>query len=210
MRTKDAKKIAWVLLLGFALLMTCSIAGCSAPPQQPPGGAGQTQGGPIGAQQTTTAVTTRPAPGSVNAVDFNTLIPLLPTVPAGWTADDPTGMTNQYQGGSWSMAMREYTNVANDNIRATVTIMDSAYYDVGAWGAWGTYQEIQSTEGYWKSGTVGGYPSWETYDKKGNSYGTWIGINQRFMIIVTLDGGSKGDLDTFVHAVNYQGIANLK
>jgi len=180
------------------------IAGCSSPSQPPQGGPGQTQTAPSGPQQTT------PVPGSVKAVDFNTLISFLPNAPAGWTAADPTGMTNQYQGGSWSLASRDYTNSANDSIKATITIMDSAYYDVGAWAAWGTYQEVQSTEGYWKSGTVSGFPSWESYTKSDSSYGEWVGINQRFMVVVSVDGGQKSDLDTFVNSVNYQGISNLK
>ena len=210
MREGNSKRTVWILLLVIALVTTGIIAGCSSPSQPSQTSPGQTTTAPGGTLVTTSPTTTTPAPGSVKAVDFNMLIPLLPNAPAGWTADDPSGMTSQYQGGSWSMATRDYTNAANDTIKATVMIMDSAYYDVGAWAAWGTYQEVQTTDGYWKSGTVSGYPSWESYTKSDNTYGKWIGINQRFMIVVTVDGGQKSDLDAFVNAVNYQGLANLK
>jgi hypothetical protein len=208
MYKKEVKKFSRVLLLGVVVVLVCVIAGCSS--QQPSSNATQTPAGTTTAQPVTTAATTTPAPGSVTAVDFNTLITFLPNAPAGWTAADPYGMTNQYEGGSWSMASREYTNAANDSITASVMIMDSAYYDVGPWAAWGTYQQVSTTEGYWKSDTVSGYPAWESYTKSDNTYGKWIGINQRFMVVVTVDGGQKSDLDALVSAINYQGIGNLK
>ena len=45
---------------------------------------------------------------------------------------------------------------------------------------------------------------------KSDSYATWVGVNERFMVYVSVDGGSKQDLDAFVNAINYGGIANLK
>jgi hypothetical protein len=207
MSKREVKNFSGILLLGIMVVVACAIAGCSSSPQ---GGTNQTPTVTTTTLPATTIATTTPVPGSVTAVDFNTLITFLPNAPAGWTADDPYGMTNQYQGGSWSMASREYTNAANDSITASVMIMDSAYYDVGPWAAWGTYQQISTTDGYWKSDTVSGFPAWESYTKSDNTYGKWIGINQRFMVVVTVDGGQKSDLDALVNAVNYAGIGNLK
>jgi hypothetical protein len=88
--------------------------------------------------------------------------------------------------------------------------MDSAYYAVGGWEMWGRQYEMTTTDGYYKTGSVAGFPSWETYDKNSKNYGTWVGLNNRFMVTVTIDNGEKADLDLFVNSINYQGIAALK
>jgi len=36
--------------------------------------------------------------------------------------------------------------------------------------------------GILKTGTVAGFPSWESYDKNSKSYGTWVDLNNRFMV----------------------------
>jgi hypothetical protein len=135
------------------------------------------------------------------------MLPLLPNAPAGWTAEDPQGMTMTMQEGTYSFATREYTS---GDKRATVMIWDTAYYDVGGWETWKTGYSWETTDGYWRSTTISGYPAWESYSKQSNDYGAWVGVNQRFSVMITVDAGSKADLDAFVNAINYQGIAALK
>ncbi|MDV2480770.1 hypothetical protein F8E02_01860 [Methanoculleus sp. Wushi-C6] len=204
MRILSPKTIfpALLVVLGICLLA----AGCtSAPPDE-------------GAQQTTpvtTAVATTPAAGagasgaaqgSVSAVPFATLISYLPGAPAGWTAGEPVGATWTVEDGQWTWASRDYTK---GDATAAILIQDSAYYDVGYWESWDSLVSFETTEGYYKQGRVSGHPSWEFFSKPA-SYGTWIGVNERFMVYVSLDDGSKQDLDAFVNAVNYGGLANLK
>jgi hypothetical protein len=198
-------RVSWITVVVIMIVCACSIAGCitnvpstgSSPGQQ-------------GTQSTTTptVTVTRPAPGSVKAIDFNLLIPFLPNAPAGWTAEDPDGMTMNYQDGSWTTASRSYSS--GDEKQATVSIIDSAYYAVGGWEAWGRQFEMTTTDGYLKTGTVAGFPSWETYDKNSKSYGTWVGLNNRFMVTVSVNNCEKADLDLFINSINYQGIAALK
>ncbi|MDH7593971.1 MAG: hypothetical protein QHG99_06440, partial [Methanomicrobiales archaeon] len=142
------------------------------------------------------------------AVDFNLLIPFLPAAPAGWTADEPTGGRFTAQDGSWSMVSRQYSNIADERKDASITIVDSAYLAVGGWEAWKTFTTVETTDGYYRSDQVAGFPAWETYSKP-SSYGKWIGINERFMVYVSIDDGTKADLDLFVNAINYRGIATL-
>jgi len=164
---------------------------------------------------TTAVATTAPAAsttvsgaarGSVTAVPFATLISYLPGAPAGWTADEPAGATWTVEDGQWTWATREY---AKGDAVAVVQIQDSAYYDVGSWKSWDSLVAFETTEGYYRSGTVGGYPSWE-YFAKPASYGAWIGVHERFMVYISVEDGSKQDLDAFVNAINYGGLANLK
>jgi len=157
---------------------------------------------------TPTVTLNRPAAGSVKAVDFNLLIPLLPSAPPGWTAIDPEGMAIPEQDGSWTIASRSYSSGANK--QAEVSIMDSAYYDIAGWGGWASLSETTTADGYIKTVTVAGFPSWESYDKNSNSYESWVGLNNRYLVTVTITNGEKSDLDSFVNSINYHGIAALK
>jgi hypothetical protein len=208
----------WIVLLAVLAIGACMIAGCSQPSDQgttttttvtgtaTPAGTGTTTPAGTATPVGTTIPATRPAPGSVQAIDFNLMLPFLPNAPAGWTAEDPQGATLTTQEGAYSFASREYTS---GDKRATITIWDSAYFNIGGWDLWTANYQYSSTDGYWRTGTVGGYPSWESYDKSSNAYSTWVGVNQRFSVLTNVDDGSKADLDTFVNAVNYAGVAAL-
>jgi hypothetical protein len=150
----------------------------------------------------------RPAAGSVKAVDWNLLKPFLPAAPAGWTAQDPDGSNIADLDTTWSIASRSYSG--GSDRQADVSVMDSAYFDVGAWTGWAGLSAATTADGYVRSGTVAGYPTWESYDKSSNSYDTWVNLDNRFMVTVSITNGSKADLDSFVNAINYAGIAALK
>jgi len=164
---------------------------------------------------TTAVATTAPAAGttvsgaaqgSVTAVSFTALMAYLPDAPAGWTAEEGTGASWAIDEGQWTWATREY---AKGDAQASILIQDSAYQEVGYWESWDSLVAFETSEGYYKSGTVSGHPSWEYFTKPA-SYGTWIGVNERFMVFVSVEDGSKQDLDAFVNAINYGGLANLK
>jgi hypothetical protein len=203
MRTLSLKTIfpALLVMLGICMLA----AGCTTDTTP-------TETTPYG---TTAVATTAPAAGttfsgaaegSVSAVPFATLISYLPGAPAGWTADEPAGATWTVDEGQWTWATREY---AKGDAQATILIQDSAYQEVGYWESWDSLVAFETSEGYYKSSTVSGHPSWEYFTKPA-SYGTWIGVNERFMVFVSVEDGSKQDLDAFVNAINYGGLANLK
>jgi hypothetical protein len=146
----------------------------------------------------------RPAAGSVQPVDFDTLKTFLPAPPDGWEAGSIEGPTRGVDDDWWSYALEHYSS---NEKNAAVTISDSAYYDVADWDTWNTRTTGDTSEGTWSQVTVQGYPAWEL-DAKTSDYYAWIGVNQRFMVKVVVEG-SKTDLDTFVNAIDYQGIAGL-
>lgn len=205
MNQRTMSCLSWITFVVILIVGASIVAGCMT--NSPSGGSDPVQQSTQG--PTSPAVTvTRPAPGSVKAVDFNLLIPFLPDAPAGWTAEDPSGMTMTHEEGSWTTASRSYSR--GEDKQATVSIMDSAYYAVGGWEMWGRQYEMTTTEGYYKTGIVAGFPSWETYSKSSKSYGTLVGLNNRFMVSVTIDNGEKADLDLFLNSINYPAIASLK
>ena len=211
MNEKKASRPGWITIILILVVGILLIAGCTT--NAPSGGSGLTPQDTGRTQPPTASVTPavtldRPAPGSVKAVDFNLMIPLLPDAPVGWTAKDPEGIAIPGQDGSWTIASRSYSS--GENKRAEVSIMDSAYYEVGAWGGWASQTEMMTTDGYIKSGSVAGFPSWESYDKNARNYQTWVGLDNRFMVTVSVDNSEKSDLDSFVSSINYRGITALE
>lgn len=148
---------------------------------------GCTGTGPAGpaASPTTTATapaTGTPKPGSVQAVDFNELMKFLPKAPNGYAAGTPNGGRVTTADGSYSFATIEYSKInVND---ASVTIMDSAYYNVGMFTAWKSFMSYETSEGYVKTETVGKYPAWKTWSKKDSEYGLYVALNDRFMVFI--------------------------
>jgi len=189
----------WFVALMILTIGLCSIAGCTG--QSP---AAQGNASPPAAP----SITTRPIAGSVEAVDYAVLIDLLPDAPLGWSADEAMGMGTDDTGESYSFAERTYWS--GDVKRAVVVIVDSAYYNVGGWELWQDHYDIASNEGYWQSGRIEGYPSWEWFDRESSTYTTWVGINERFMVSVTVEEGTKADLDLFAAAIDCRRIAALR
>ncbi len=88
-------------------------------------------------------------------------------------------------------------------------IQDSAYHDVGYRQSWNSSVSLETGEGYYRRGRVSGHPSWE-HSTRPASYGARVGVNERFMVHVSIEDGSRQGLDSFVNAINYGGIAALK
>ena len=149
----------------------------------------------------------KPAPGSVQTVHFSKLIEMLPGSPAGWTADEPQGGSYTIEGGSWSTASKSYTK--GDTGRAEVTIMDSAYYNVGMFQAWNGFVQMETTDGYFKTMTVKGFPAFETYSKSGKTYGKYINVKDRFMVYIIAENNDKDVLNALENSINYNGIGAL-
>ncbi|MDN7012604.1 hypothetical protein FGW20_06030 [Methanoculleus sp. FWC-SCC3] len=195
----------------FALLALCLMAaGCTGtsdtiettPYETSSTGTAEATTAPAAAGTTVSGA----AEGSVAAVSYTGLIPFLPNAPAGWSAEEPVGASLAVEDDQWTWASRDYSK---DDAWATIIIQDSAYQDVGYWGSWDSFVSFETTEGYYKQRTVSGHPSREFFSKP-DSYGTWVGVNERFMVYVNVEGGSKQDLDALVNAVNYGGIGYLK
>lgn len=185
-------------------------------------------------QKTTTAVTTTAASQSTSAagttgvsatgttsssgtgtalqaVDFNKMVALIPAAPAGWEADgSPSGLTmKDSDGHPWTMATGSYTSTTNKEATASITYQDTADLNVGFKSNWNGFQSMEGTDGYFKSTMVKGNPAWEMYSKP-DTYGGWISVNDRFMVYVSVDKGTKADYDTIVNAIDFAGIAALK
>jgi hypothetical protein len=138
------------------------------------------------------------------------MVALIPTAPAGWVIDEkPSGLTmTDTNGHPWTMATGSYTSATNKDTTASITYQDTANQDVGFKNSWSGFQSIESTDGYFRSTQVKGNPAWEVYTKP-DTYGAWISVNDRFMIYVSVDKGTKADYDSIVNTIDFAGIAAL-
>lgn len=147
------------------------------------------------------------APGE--AVHFTKLISFLPDAPAGWRGEEPFGMMQSYEGGSWSTAARSYQKLGGEeDVTAEVMITDYAFYTTGWSGAWNRFSAFESTDAYVKAVTIDGFPAWEVYTKDTNTYGLYVGINDRFLVFVTTNS-DKNMLYKLADSIDLKGIATL-
>lgn len=208
------KKLGFVLVLMVAVA-SLLMAGC--------GGGGEEEGTPTptegpGATGTPTVTETpeatptrspgeTPAPGEIEPVSFQGMLPLLPDPPSGWEADDPDGFTGNFGEWRWSQVDKDYTNQATDEY-VYVAIHDSAFYQGFSWmAAWQYQLEYESTEGYARSSTVAGYPAWEAYDQP-DSYTLMVLVADRFLVMITSE--TEASLNQFADLIDYGGIAALE
>ncbi|MDY6958448.1 MAG: hypothetical protein SVK08_04755, partial [Halobacteriota archaeon] len=145
----------------------------------------------------------------VEVVDYKVLLGFLPGDPSGWEGDDPYGQTISFGEGTFSMASKSFVKSGTDGeITADVAITDYAANIMGWSGVWGGYFEWESTEGYAKRGTFQGFPSWEAFDKESDEYTMLVGINDRFLVMVSTNS-DKDTLDDFMSSIDIDGIASL-
>lgn len=161
------------------------------------------------------------AGAAVQAVNSGKLVALLPAAPAGWKLGDyyhskPTGetMPSTSTGLPWTLASMGYTSTANKDTMATIVIQDTGNQAVGFKSTLMSDQLKETTKQSFKSTRVKGYPAWEYSAASDESNGLLrsgiISVNDRFMVMVRIDGGTKADYDTFVNAIDFAGIAALK
>ncbi len=147
----------------------------------------------------------RPEPGSVPAVHFSKLIPFLPDPPSGWVGEEPSGTMMTFDEWSWSTAERHYTKPGTYT-GASIKITDGEY----SWMIyWDQFFEYETTDGYLKSTSFKGYPAWEEHTKP-DSYTLWVGIDDRFVVIISVHESDRDTLYAFADRVDYRGIAALK
>lgn len=149
---------------------------------------------------------------SGQAVDVKTLNALFPPAPAGWVIDQqPVGSTRLDQDNhAWTSSATKYASTANKETTASVTYQDTAGRQVGFKNIWSTFIAAETSDGYFKSTTVKGNPAWETHSIAGKTFGTWVSVNDRFMVYVYIENGTKADYDTIINAIDFAGIAALK
>lgn len=193
-------KILTKLILIIAIIGIVIFSGCAGTETDQESETGDDQGTP-------TADSNIPAGGTVQAADFKKLIEFLPEAQSGWTAEEPTGGSFTIEDGSWSTATRTYNK--GDDESATITITDSAYYNVGLFQAWKGFVQMETSDGYFKKTTVKGYPAFETYSKSSKEYGSYVNVKDRIMVYIIVDNDDKNSLNAIQNSIDFSGLEGL-
>jgi hypothetical protein len=158
------------------------------------------------------AVSGTNAASSGQAIDVKTLNALFPPAPAGWTIEaQPVGSARlDSENNAWTASAATYTSSANKDTTATITYQDTVGRKVGFKNIWSTFTAAENSDGYFKSTNVKGNPAWETHSITGKTFKTWVLINDRFMVQVSIENGTDADYNTIINAINFAGIASLK
>jgi len=202
---------AMTLLLILLLAALVITSGCTSP--TPP--ATTAPDTPvISGSSPAAAATAAPSSGgsSGQATDVRTLNALLPAAPVGWgITQQPTGSTRLDENNQpWTASSATYSPTANKDASATITFQDTAGHNVGFRKIWSTFTPSVNSDGYFRSATLHGSPAWETHSISGKSFKTWVLVNDRFMVQVSIENGTDADYNTFLSAINFAGIAALK
>ena len=151
----------------------------------------------------------RPTPPPV--VPYEKLIPFLPPVPAGWTAEKPAGSLNEIEVFNLSTASRTYQAAADEDAPVvTVTLIDAGghkgYFE-SATGQWKVNAETE--EGYDKTVDIDGMPGYEHYSKAAKTGSLSVVVAKRFFIQIEVTNLNPRALQEWFKKIDVKKLAEL-
>ena len=209
------------LMLLAVLCMALITAGCTSSPTTIPATteqpvstpSAQDMSGTGGSIPATAGMTPASAGGSsTGAIDVTTLNSLLPQAPAGWVMNGQAVGSTRFDenNNAWTASSAEYSRTADKDTTASIMIQDTAGHNVGFRKLWSTFSAIENSDGYFRSTTLHGNPAWETHSIGAKTFKTWVLVNDRFMVQVSIENGTEADYETILSVVDFSGIAARK
>lgn len=158
----------------------------------------------------TPAPISRPAAPPV--VAFERLIAFLPEPPAGWTAEKPSGSTNDIEVFKLSNATRTYQKGDEDEPPVTtVTILDAGghqgYFDITT-KAWQTSSE--TPDGYDKPVEIDGMRGFEHSSISAKSSSLWVVVGNRYFVQIEVTNQEPRELREWLKKIDLKKLAELK
>jgi hypothetical protein len=140
------------------------------------------------------------------------LIPILPEPPAGWTAEQAEGSSDDVGGFKITNVHRDYSKGDGaDAPRASISILDSvANPDYVEATTAGWKQTSETPEGYSKSVEIDGNPGFEAYDKDQKGASLWVMVAKRYFVEIQLQNQDPKDLQDWIKKVDLKKLAEIK
>ena len=152
----------------------------------------------------------RPTPPPV--VPFAQLLPFLPAVPAGWTAEKPGGSTTEIEVFNLSTVTQTYQKGDDENAPVvTVTIIDAGghkgYFDATTlqWKI-----NAQNADGYDKTVEIDGMRGYEHYSTANNSGSLSVIVANRYFIQVEVANQDPKELREWLKKIDLKKLGELK
>ncbi len=216
-RTTPSNLLAVLVLL--VVLGAALAAGCTS--TSTGGKATTAPAGTVAAAGTAVSGTSGPPAGtiaasgtghSVAAVGYARLIPFIPKSVGAWKLEsDPMGMDSKdAEGREYSFVTGIFRKNGDENAEVSVQIHDIAIADSSLKQMWKSYTNVETSEMSMKQITVKGQPAWEINDKSTNNHSLMSLAGERFMVYVLVEDATQADLDAFVNAIDFAGLAAVK
>ena len=175
-------------------LLFCALSALPAIAQPPPPGQESSATAPRG-----------------QVVDYKKLLPLLPGPPAGWTAEEAEGSTEEMGDAELSSVHRDYVKGEGDNAPTTsISILDSAaspdYVELTTAG-WKLTEN--TAEGYTKPVTIDGMPGFETFENEGKHGTVWLLVAKRYFLQIETTSQDAGELQEWLKRIDLKKLAVL-
>jgi len=147
-----------------------------------------------------------------DVVDYPKLIPILPEPPAGWTADEAEGSTEDVGGFRITNVHRDYHKGEGTKApTAAVSILDSVAnpdYVTATSASW--KKSTDTPDGYSKAVTIDGNPGFEAYEKDQQHASLWVMIANRYFLQIELQYQDPKELQEWVKRVDLKKLAAIK
>ena len=152
----------------------------------------------------------RPTPPPV--VPFEQLLPFLPPVPEGWTAEKPGGSVTDVEVFRLSTASRTYQKGDDESAAVTtVTLLDAGghkgYFEVTT-GSWKF--NVQSGDGYDKAVEIDGMQGYEHFSQTANSGSLSVIVAKRFFVQIDVRNQDPRALREWLQKIDLKRLAELK
>jgi hypothetical protein len=152
------------------------------------------------------------APSSIEVIDYHKLLPIFPNGPAGWTADEPEGSTDDAAGFALTTAHRDYKKGEADNAPITsISILDSVAnpdYVASTTAAW--KEDSSAPDGYAKPVTIEGNPGYETYENDKKHGTLWVMVAKRYFVQIETQGQEAKELQEWMKRIDLKKLAGIK
>jgi len=155
-----------------------------------------------------------PAPRAlVDPVNFQSLLPLLPAAPAGWTAAAPEGSTTTLPEYKVTVVHGQYQRAATDSTpeaSVTVDMSDGGFSEaIAAPFQMMAMMSHESTSGYQKGITIAGHPAFETWDNNSRHAQIQVLVAGRFLLSLSSYQIDAAELRAWAEGMDIAALADL-
>lgn len=152
------------------------------------------------------------SPVTATVVEYTKLLPLLPAPPAGWTAEEAEGSTEETGDAQLSTVHRDYQKGSGDNAPTTsISILDSAAnpeYVESTQAAWNLNET--TSEGYSKPVTIEDMPGFETFEHEGKHGSLWLLVAKRYFLQIETTGQDAAELLEWRKRIDLKKLGAIK
>lgn len=146
----------------------------------------------------------------VEPVNFRTLQELLPTSAAGFERTKMGGETAGAMGLKFSKAEGKYKNADGKNLDLDIMDTGGLGMNTMSMAAWATVDiDKEDDNGYERTGTLGGYKSFEKFRKNGSRSEISLMVEKRFIVTANCRGCEMETMRSVLQAVDLGKLKNL-